>query len=142
MNNFSLHDSTPRNKQVAVNQERCEKRGRGNDGKVISTLTAGTRKSGSSPSRIFHPAVSSLIGSVICGQRAATATTRTTPERGWSSRPRPVTRLQATRQPLKGDARRVQRLVSLAPKNNDRPDPVTKQGKLSLSPKNNCFKNE
>lgn len=44
------------------------------------------------------------IGSVIREQRPAAATTRTTPEREWSSRPRPVNRLQAT-----GEPRRVMR---------------------------------
>ncbi len=34
-----------------------------------------------------------------CEQRPAIATTRTTPATGWSSRPRPVNRLQATSQP-------------------------------------------
>jgi hypothetical protein len=51
----------------------------------------------------FQPERPSLwlfrIGCVIREQRPATATTRTNPARGWSSRPRPVTRLQATGQP-------------------------------------------
>ena len=48
-----------------------------------------------------HPLFGETVsnGSVFRGQRAATATTRTTPAREWSSKLSPVTRLQATGEP-------------------------------------------
>lgn len=59
----------------------------------------------------------------------------------WSSRPRPVNRLQATSQPKSCESRRrVMRGGSkgytLGSKEQDRLEPVVTQGKLSLSPKN------
>jgi len=80
------------------------------------------------------------IGSVNCEQRLAIATTRTTrngiSRNGWSSRPRPVNRLQATSQP-----RRVMRGgvkgVSLAPNNEGQ----TRAGKAIAFTKQRSYQN-
>jgi hypothetical protein len=64
---ISLQHLPERRKKPLSVKNAVKSVGRGNDGKVISTLTAGTRKSESSPSRIFHPAVFSLIGSASAG---------------------------------------------------------------------------
>lgn len=84
-------------------------------------LFAGVTNLGQEPFS-FRQLTTDSIGSVNCEQRHANATTRTTPAMGWSSRPRPVNRTQATSSPKSCESRRrVMRggksAYSLAPKN-------------------------
>jgi hypothetical protein len=67
-------------------------------------------------------------------QRTATLTDESIQGARWSSRLRPVTRLQATGEPLKGDARREKRLV-LGSEGTDTPDCAHTTGKALPSTK-------
>lgn len=81
--------------------------------------------------------------SVIAGPGGVWNTAETSRNGRWSSRPRPVTRLQATSQPLKGDARREQRRIAWLRRNRTVPTSLAfaGEGKRSLSPKEQFGRN-